>query len=338
MRTLVTGGSGFIGSAVVDRLAGHGHQVTVVDDLSTGRRENLADALASGRVELAEVDLAGPELAGVVAGARPEVVYHLAAQIDVRRSVSDPLHDARVNVLGTIALAKAALAAGCRRLVFASSGGTVYGEPDPSALPIDERYPPRVTNPYGVSKRSAEDYLASFAELHGLEPVSLRLGNVYGPRQDPHGEAGVVAIFCNRLLAGEPVTIFGDGRQTRDYVFVEDVVDAFVAGGEHPAAPGAKVNIGTGVETSVLELYDALRGVAGRGGEPGFAPARPGELARIALDCAEAGRVLGWRPRAGLADGLARTWAWASHDGPAGSGPVERRPPGGGRRGAPVSQ
>ena len=237
MRTLVTGGSGFIGSAVVDRLAGDGHQVTVVDDLSTGRRENLAGALASGRVELAEIDLAGPELAGVVAGARPEVVYHLAAQIDVRRSVADPLHDARVNVLGTIALAKAALEAGCRRLVFASSGGTVYGEPDPAALPIDERYPPRVTNPYGVSKRSAEDYLASFADLHGLEPVSLRLGNVYGPRQDPHGEAGVVAIFCNRLLAGEPVTIFGDGRQTRDYVFVEDVVDAFVAGGEHPGRP-----------------------------------------------------------------------------------------------------
>jgi UDP-glucose 4-epimerase len=288
--------------------------VTVVDDLSTGRRENLDGALSSGLVELAEIDLAGPELAGAVAGARPEVVYHLAAQIDVRRSVTDPLHDARVNVLGTIALAKAALEAGCRRLVFASSGGTVYGEPDPADLPIDERQPPRVTNPYGVSKRSAEDYLASFADLHGLEPVSLRLGNVYGPRQDPHGEAGVVAIFCNRLLAGEPVTIFGDGRQTRDYVFVEDVVDAFMAGGRHPDAPGARVNIGTGVETSVLELYGALRDVSGLGGEPGFAPARPGELARIALDSAEAGRVLGWRPQVGLADGLARTWAWASQE------------------------
>jgi|SoiMethySBSTD1v2_1073268.scaffolds.fasta_scaffold189487_2 UDP-glucose 4-epimerase len=319
MRTLVTGGSGFIGSAVVDRLVGQGHRVTVVDDLSTGRRENLDGALASGRVELADVDLAGPELPGVVAEARPEVVYHLAAQIDVRRSVADPLHDARVNVLGTIALATAALDAGCRRLVFASSGGTVYGEPDPADLPIDERYPPRVTNPYGVSKRSAEDYLASLAELHGLEPVSLRLGNVYGPRQDPHGEAGVVAIFCNRLLAGEPVTIFGGGRQTRDYVFVEDVVDAFVAGGEHPDAPGAQVNIGTGVETSVLELYDALRAVSGLGGAPTFAPARPGELGRIALDCSAAGRVLGWRPRADLAAGLARTWAWASEEVNAGS-------------------
>jgi UDP-glucose 4-epimerase len=319
MRTLVTGGSGFIGSALVDRLAGTGHEVTVVDDLSTGRLENLTDALASGRVELAELDLAGPDLAGVVAAARPEVVYHLAAQIDVRRSVADPLYDARVNVLGTIALAKAALEAGCRRLVFASSGGTVYGEPDPSALPIDETYPPRTTNPYGVSKRSAEDYLAAFAELHGLEPVSLRLGNVYGPRQDPHGEAGVVAIFCNRLLASEAVTIFGDGRQTRDYVFVEDVVDAFVAGGEHPDAPGARLNIGTGVETSVLELYDALRGVAGFGDEPAFAPARPGELARIALDCAAAGRVLGWAPKADLAGGLARTWAWAFQEVNAGS-------------------
>ena len=319
MRTLVTGGAGFIGSAVVDRLVRDGHEVMVVDDLSTGRLENLADAFASGRVHLAEVDVAGPELAGVVAEARPEVVHHLAAQIDVRRSVADPLHDARVNVLGTIALAKATLDAGCRRLVFASSGGTVYGEPEPSALPIDERHPAGVTNPYGVAKRSAEDYLASFADLHGLEPVSLRLGNVYGPRQDPHGEAGVVAIFCNRLLADEPVTVFGDGRQTRDYVFVEDVVDAFVAAGGHPDAPGARLNIATGVETSVLELYAQLRDVAGFGGEPAFAPPRPGELGRIALDCSAAGRVLGWRPAVDLRDGLGRTWAWAFQEVNAGS-------------------
>jgi UDP-glucose 4-epimerase len=317
MRTLVTGGAGFIGSALVDRLVGGGHEVTVVDDLSTGRLENLADAFASGRCHLAEVDIAGPELAAAVADARPEVVHHLAAQIDVRRSVADPLHDARVNVLGTIAVAKAALQAGCRRLVFASSGGTVYGEP--ATLPVDERHPEGLTNPYGVAKRSAEDYLATFAELDGLEPVSLRLGNVYGPRQDPHGEAGVVAIFCSRLLADEPVTIFGDGRQTRDYVFVEDVVDAFLAAGEHPDAPGARLNIATGVETSVLELYAALREVAGFGADPAFAPPRAGELGGIALDCSLAGRVLGWRPAIDLREGLSRTWAWAFQEVNAGS-------------------
>jgi UDP-glucose 4-epimerase len=317
MRTLVTGGAGFIGSALVDRVVGGGHEVTVVDDLSTGRLENLADAFASGRCHLAEVDIAGPELAAAVADARPEVVHHLAAQIDVRRSVADPLHDARVNVLGTIAVAKAALQAGCRRLVFASSGGTVYGEP--ATLPVDERHPEGLTNPYGVAKRSAEDYLATFAELDGLEPVSLRLGNVYGPRQDPHGEAGVVAIFCSRLLADEPVTIFGDGRQTRDYVFVEDVVDAFLAAGEHPDAPGARLNIATGVETSVLELYAALREVAGFGADPAFAPPRAGELGGIALDCSLAGRVLGWRPAIDLREGLSRTWAWAFQEVNAGS-------------------
>ena len=319
MRTLVTGGAGFIGSNLVDRLVGDGHEVVVVDDLSSGRLENLAEGFASGRVHLAEVDVAGPELAAVVAEARPEVVYHLAAQIDVRRSVADPVHDARVNVLGTVALARAALDAGCRRLVFASSGGTVYGEPDPSALPVSERHPEGPTSPYGVAKRSAEDYLDSFAELYGLEPVSLRLGNVYGPRQDPAGEAGVVAIFCSRLLEGGPVTVFGDGHQTRDYVHVDDVVEAFVAGAERPEAVRARVNIGTGVETSVLELYAVLREVAGFGPEPTFAPPRLGELHRIALDCAEAERALGWKPAIDLREGLARTWAWAFQEINAGS-------------------
>ena len=246
-----------------------------------------------------------------MAGARPEVVYHLAAQIDVRRSVSDPLHDARVNVLGTIALAKAALEAGCRRLVFASSGGTVYGEPDPSALPIDERYPPRVTNPYGVSKRSAEDYLASFAELHGLEPVSLRLGNVYGPRQDPHGEAGVVAIFCNRLLADEPVTIFGDGRQTRDYVFVEDVVDAFVAGGRAPGrARGQGQHRHRGRD---LGAGAVRRPAGGRRAGPSRSSPRPGRASwpGSRWTAPRPGGSSAGAPKADLADGLARTWAWA---------------------------
>jgi len=319
MRMLVTGGAGFIGSALVDRLAHDGHDVVVVDDLSTGRLENLADAFTSGRVQFAEVDVAGPELAGVVSGVRPEVVHHLAAQIDVRRSVADPALDARVNVLGTIQVARAALDAGCRRLVFASSGGTVYGEPDTGDLPVDEGYPPRVTNPYGVSKRAAEDYLASFAELYGLEPVSLRLANVYGPRQGPHGEAGVVAIFCNRLLEDEPVTVFGDGLQTRDYVFVDDVVDAFAAAGERDGVAGARLNIGTGTASSVLDLYGALKAVTGFGPEPTFEPPRPGELRAIALACGQAERMLGWRPKFDLATGLDRTWAWAFQEVNAGS-------------------
>ncbi len=322
MRTLVTGGAGFIGSTLVDRLVHDGHDVTVVDDLSTGRLENLADALASGRVHLAEADVAGPELAGVVAAARPQVAYHLAAQIDVRRSVADPAFDARVNVLGTIQVARAALEAGCRRLVFASSGGTVYGEPDPAELPVDETCRPRVTNPYGVSKRAAEDYLSSFAGVYGLEPVSLRLANVYGPRQDPHGEAGVVAIFCNRLLDDQPVTVYGDGLQTRDYVFVDDVVDAFAAAGERQGLEGlagARLNIGTGVASSVLDVYGELRAVTGFGPEPTFAPARAGELLAIALDSAAAGRLLGWRPRFDLKAGLERTWAWAFQEVNAGS-------------------
>lgn len=319
MRTVVTGGAGFIGSALVDRLVHDGHEVVVVDDLSTGRLENLADAFTSGRVRFAEVDVAGPELAGTVAEAGPEVVYHLAAQIDVRRSVAEPLLDARVNVLGTLQVARAALDAGCRRLVFASSGGTVYGEPDPGDLPIDERYPPRVTNPYGVSKRAAEDYLDSFADVYGLEPVSLRLGNVYGPRQDPRGEAGVVAIFCHRLLSDEPVTVFGDGLQTRDYVFVDDVVDAFAAAGERQGIAGARLNVGTGIASSVLDLYGALRAVTGFGPEPSFAPPRAGELRGIALACGQAERALGWRPRFGLPEGLDRTWAWAFQEVNAGS-------------------
>jgi UDP-glucose 4-epimerase len=319
MRTLVTGGAGFIGSALVDRLVHEGHEVVVVDDLSTGRLENLADAVNSGRVELVQADLAGDELPAAMADARPEVVHHLGAQIDVRRSVAEPALDATVNVVGTIRVARAALETGCRRLVFASSGGTVYGEPDPADLPIDERYPPRVTNPYGVSKRAAEDYLASFAALDGLEPVSLRLGNVYGPRQDPHGEAGVVAIFCNRLLTDEPVTVFGDGLQTRDYVFVDDVVEAFVAAGARPGLGGERLNVGTGLASSVLDLYAALRAVTGFGPEPSFAPPRPGELQAIALDCGEAERKLGWRPRFDLAAGLERTWAWAFQEVNAGS-------------------
>ena len=319
MRALVTGGAGFIGSTLVDRLVAEGHEVVVLDNLATGSLENLADAFATGRVEHVEADLAGPEGAGVVAEARPEVVFHLAAQIDVRRSVADPVADARINVLGSVALAKAAVDHGVRRLVFAASGGTAYGEPDPADLPVDEDYPPGPTNPYGVAKRTVEDYLASFRDLYGLEAVSLRLGNVYGPRQDPHGEAGVVAIFCTRLLEGEPVLVFGDGTQTRDYVYVDDVVEAFLAAAREPRAAGHRLNVATGVEASVLDLYAALREVTGFGPEPTFAPMRPGELQRIGLDVRRAKEILGWRAGVDLSAGLARTWAWAFQQVNAGS-------------------
>jgi UDP-glucose 4-epimerase len=319
MRTLVTGGAGFIGSALVDRLVYQGHEVVVLDDLSSGSLENLADALASGHAEHVEADLAGPELGAVVAEERPEVVFHLAAQIDVRRSVADPVADARTNVLGSVALAKAAAGNGVRRLLFAGSGGTAYGEPDPADLPVDEDYPPRPTSPYGVAKRSVEDYLVTFTELYGLETVSLRLGNVYGPRQDPHGEAGVVAIFCTRLLTGEPVVVYGDGTQTRDYVYVDDVVEAFLAAAAEPRVVGRRLNVGTGVETSVLELYAALRQVTGFGPEPSFAPERPGEMHRIGLDVRRAEELLGWRARVDLPAGLERTWAWSFQQVNAGS-------------------
>jgi UDP-glucose 4-epimerase len=319
MRVLVTGGAGFIGSNLVDRLVAEGHQVAVIDDLSTGRLENLATAFGSGEIDHLKVDIAGHELTRSVAEIRPDVIHHLAAQIDVRHSVSDPVADARINVLGSIAVASAAAAAGVRRLVFAASGGTAYGEQHPGALPVTEQTPGSVTSPYGVAKRAVEDYLGTFQALYGLETVSLRLGNVYGPRQDPHGEAGVVAIFCNKLVAGEPVIVYGDGAQTRDYVYVDDVVEAFVAAGSAPEAAGCRFNIGTGVETSVLGLYAALREVTGTGAEPTFAPARPGELQRVALDPSLARRTLGWRARTPLTEGLARTWGWVREQVGAGS-------------------
>jgi len=317
MRTVVTGGAGFIGSSLVDQLVERGDEVVVLDDLSSGRAENLAGATAAGRVELVQLDVASAAAEAAVAAARPEVVFHLAAQMDVRRSVEDPFEDARVNVLGSIRMARAAHAGGCRRLVFAASGGTAYGEPDPAELPVGEGAPVRVTNPYGVAKRTVEDYLGTFHDLWGLEGASLRLANVYGPRQNPHGEAGVVAIFCARLRSGRPVTIYGDGRQTRDYVYVDDVVAAFLAAAEAPGedVAGRRFNIGAGLETSVVQLYATLREAAGTGGEPDFAPARPGELQRVSLDAGLAGRVLGWQPKIDLAEGLARTWEWSGSAG-----------------------
>jgi UDP-glucose 4-epimerase len=305
MRTLVTGGAGFIGSHVVDALVERGDEVTVLDDISTGRRDNLEQALANG-AELVDGDIRD---AGAVAElcdrARPEAIFHLAAQIDVRRSVADPALDARVNVEGTVNVLRAAHASGVPRVVNTSSGGAIYGEAQ--TIPAPEDHPVAPEAPYGLSKFCAENYCELFSRLHGLSTVSLRYGNVYGPRQDPLGEAGVIAIFCGKLLAGERPTIFGDGRQTRDYVYVGDVVAANLLAAESDA--GGPFNVGVGVEVSVLDLVEGLRSHAADGFDPEHAPERPGEVQRIALDCSRAREELGWEASVGLEDGLERTLA-----------------------------
>jgi len=304
MRALVTGGAGFIGSNVVDALLARGDEVTVVDDLSTGRRANLDGAIASG-AELVEADIRDAEAVEDVARrAQPEVVFHLAAQIDVRKSTANPGWDARINVEGTINMLQAARAAGARRFVNTSSGGAIYGEAQ--ILPAPEDHPVAPEAPYGLSKFCAEHYCEIFGRMYGSSTVSLRYGNVYGPRQDPLGEAGVIAIFCGKALAGESPTVFGDGLQTRDYVYVGDVVDSNLAAAD--ADVTGPVNIGTGVETNVLELVDALRPLAKGTFEPEHAPPRLGEVNHIALDTTRAREELGWQSKVSLDEGLRRTF------------------------------
>jgi UDP-glucose 4-epimerase len=308
VRALVTGGAGFIGSTLVDRLLAEGHHVDVVDDLSTGSLANLAEARATPGHELTfhRLDIREPAVIELVAHRRPEVVFHLAAQADVRVSVERPAFDAEVNIIGTLNVLEGARAAGSRKVVFAASGGTLYGEPQ--KLPVPESHPQRPLSPYGVAKKAAGDYLAAYRELHGIEFTALALANVYGPRQDPHGEAGVVAIFAGRLLAGEPCTIFGDGNQTRDFVYVDDVVDAFARAANKGS--GLLMNIGTGVETSVNELYLTMATAAGTDAPAAFAPARPGELARSSLDPSRAGIHLGWKPWTTMEAGAAEVLRW----------------------------
>jgi len=296
VRAIVTGGAGFIGSHVADALLERRDEVTVVDDLSHGRRENVA---AGAR--LAVLDVRDPGLAAVFDDARPEVCFHLAAQADVRVSVERPDFDADVNVLGTIRVLEAARRVGAQ-VVFASTGGAIYGECDEPAPETAARLP---LAPYGASKLAAEEYLATWNRLYGTTHVTLRYGNVYGPRQDPHGEAGVVAIFFGRLAGGRRPQIFGDGLQTRDYVYVGDVVGATLAAVGHP---GGVFNVGTGRETSVVELFDTCRAVAGASVEPEFADPRLGELRRSVLDASLAATELGWRAGTALADGLGATW------------------------------
>jgi UDP-glucose 4-epimerase len=304
VRVLVTGGAGFIGSTLVDLLLARGHRVDVVDDLSRGSKDNLASAAESADFALHELDVNDAGLTELCERVRPEVVCHLAAQIDVRHSVADPINDARQNVLGTISVAEAARKAGARKVLFASSGGSIYGTPED--LPVAESVPVNPLSPYAVSKVSGELYLNAFRQLYGLECTSLALANVYGPRQDPHGEAGVIAIFARALLSGTPTKIFGDGGNTRDYVYVGDVAAAFLAA-TGSAGNGRRYNIGTGVQTADRELHSLVARAAGGADDPERSPARLGDVRASALDASRAIAELGWRPEVDVAEGVRRT-------------------------------
>lgn len=294
MRALVTGGAGFIGSHLVDTLVARGDEVAVVDHLSKGHTRNLDKALATGHVTIHKVEVTDvAAMLEACQAAQPEVVYHLAAQIDVRRSVGDPSTDAAVNIGGTAAVLEAARETGARRVVLASTAG-VYG--DPGMLPTPEHSPIAPLSPYGASKAAAETYMQLFTRLHGLSTLALRMANVYGPRQDPHGEAGVVAIFSGAARQGRTATIYGDGTQTRDYVHVSDVVKAFAAAGSSPVT--GVLNVSTGHETSVFGLAKLL------GLNMQFQPGRAGEISRSCLDPTAAAQSLGWRAEMTLADGL----------------------------------
>ena len=309
MKALVTGGAGFIGSNLVDALLARGDDVAIVDNLSTGKRENLDGALAAG-ARLLEADITdGVRMAELVGAEVPDAIFHLAAQIDVRRSVADPAFDASVNVIGTINMLEAARAAQVPRFVNTSTGGAIYG--NAPSLPADERTPARPLAGYGQSKYAAEGFCGLYERLYGMATASLRYGNVFGPRQDPKGEAGVIAIFCGKLRAGEAPTIFGDGSQTRDYVYVADVVAANLAAAARPEATGP-FNIGRGVEVSVLEIVESLKALAGASAlafEPVHEPERLGEVQRSVLDATRAREELGWDARVDLAEGLRRTLA-----------------------------
>jgi UDP-glucose 4-epimerase len=308
-RALVTGGAGFIGSHVADLLLAEGFEVEIIDDLSSGSRANVpADAI------LHEVDIATPDAARIIREGRFDAICHLAAQIDVRKSVADPAGDAATNIVGSLTLLEAVRAARHpARVVFSSTGGAIYG--DFAEAPTAETTPKDPESPYGIAKLSVEYYLACYSRLHGLDGVALRYSNVYGPRQNPHGEAGVVAIFCNRILSGQSLTVFGDGRQTRDYVYVGDVARANLAALRATLPRQRQVdtrayNIGTGRETSVLELQQSLQRAAGSSLPVEHAPARTGEQMRSSVVIEKAARELGWRPAVSLDDGLRETFEY----------------------------
>jgi UDP-glucose 4-epimerase len=298
MKVVVTGGAGFIGSHIVDAYVGAGHEVFVIDDLSSGKTDNL-----NSKATLHRVDLLDPKIPAVIAGIRPDVLNHHAAQMDVRRSVSDPVLDARVNVLGFLNLLEAGRQAGLKQVIFASSGGAIYGEQE--SFPASEEHPTRPASPYGVSKLTGENYLGFYRRTYGIPYVALRYANVYGPRQNFRGEAGVIAIFIDQLLSGRTPVINGDGRQTRDFVYVGDVAAANLLALE--AADAGGLNIGTGVETNVITLYEKIcRGLDAKVSAV-HGPARTGEQTRSAIDASRARQVLGWAPKTSLDEGLAQT-------------------------------
>lgn len=299
MKILVTGGAGFIASHVVDLFVERGADVVVVDNLATGRRLNL-----NPRARFYQLDVRDPALAEVFDRERPDYVSHHAAQVDVRRSVDDPLFDADVNVRGSLNVLECARRLGVRRLVYSSTGGAVYGEPE--YLPVDERHPVNPICPYGASKHAVEHYLFMYKQNYGLDYVVLRYPNVYGPRQDPYGEAGVVAVFTGRMLAGQPVTINGDGEQTRDFLYAGDCASANLLVLERPDAAGI-YNLGTGEPTSVNRLFAELQAITGYDRPAAFGPAKLGETRHIYLDAGRARGELGWRPTVALPAGLART-------------------------------
>lgn len=301
MKILVTGGAGFIGSNIVDALIENGHEVAIIDNLSTGKEENINPKASFSNVDITDFEA----LESVFQSFKPEIVFHVAAQIDVRKSMEDSSFDAEVNVVGSVNLFSLCVQYGIKRIVFSSTGGALYGEPE--ELPAKEDSPIQPLSPYGVSKYCAEQYLNYFKRLYGIERVILRYGNVYGPRQDPLGEAGVIAIFTNKILKGESPTVFGDGNQTRDYVFIEDVVRANVL-----ALEGKEgiYNIGTGKETSVNRLIEIFLDVLGKEVKLEYAPQRIGEVYRISLDCERAKRELGFVPKYPLAEGIIKTIEW----------------------------
>lgn len=301
MKILVTGGAGFIGSHVADALIQDGHEVHIMDDLSTGVRENLNPA-----AKFFEVDIASPEAAEIVKREGYAVMSHHAAQLDVRKSVADPLFDARVNIMGSLNLLETGIRHGLKKFIFASSGGTVYGEQD--YFPADENHALRPVSPYGVAKLTVEKYLYYYHVANGLQFVNLRYANIYGPRQNPHGEAGVIAIFANKILAGQQPTVNGDGLQTRDYVMVEDVVQANLAALRYDKS--GSFNIGTAVETTVVELFDTINAELGNRFARIHGPAKAGEQRRSVLNPALAERDLGWKPQWKVSEGLKKTMAW----------------------------